>query len=159
KLRSALHDTTTRCPAYPMLFDELRALLDARRHLGVLHIEPANIDLVESLYGWQVFDRTMAQLSAVVTAMRGDTLPAGSLIGVGGDPADRFIVFVPEETPGRLLTHDDLTGMAAAVKVRLDAALGEDPFATLTPRLVVKVGHAFLSEDPFYRFERRVHAA
>jgi EAL domain-containing protein (putative c-di-GMP-specific phosphodiesterase class I) len=49
--------------------------------------------------------------------------------------------------------------MAAAVKVRLDAVLESDPFATMAPRLMVRVGHAFLSEDPFYRFERRVHAS
>ena len=29
----------------------------------------------------------------------------------------------------------------------------------MAPRITVRVGHAFLSEDPFYRFERRVHAA
>jgi EAL domain-containing protein (putative c-di-GMP-specific phosphodiesterase class I)/GGDEF domain-containing protein len=159
KLRSALHDRTTSFPAYPMLFDELRALLDARRHLGVLHIEPSNIDLVESLYGWQAFDRTMSQLASIVKTMPGVELPAGSLLAVPGIPADRFVAFVPEAEAGRLLTHDDLAVMAAAVKVRLDDALHEEPFATLSPRLVVKIGHAFLSEDPFYRFERRVHAA
>lgn len=159
KLRSALHDRTTRFPAYPMLFDELRTLLDARRHLGVIHIEPANIGLVESLYGWQVFDRTMAQLAGVVKALPGQELPVESLLAVGGVPGDRFVVFVPDDMTGRLLTHDDLAAMAAAVKVRLEAALHDEPFATLAPRLVVKVGHAFLSEDPFYRFERRVHSA
>jgi EAL domain-containing protein (putative c-di-GMP-specific phosphodiesterase class I) len=86
-------------------------------------------------------------------------LPAGALLAVGGVPADRFVAFVPDDEAGRPPTHDDLAGMAASVKLRLDAALHEEPFATLTPRLVVKVGHAFLSEDPFYRFERRVHAA
>jgi EAL domain-containing protein (putative c-di-GMP-specific phosphodiesterase class I)/GGDEF domain-containing protein len=159
KLRSALHDKTTRFPAYPMLFDELRALLDARRHLGVVHIEPWNIDLVESLYGWQLFDRTMAQLAAIVKTMPGRELPAGSLLAVGGVPADRFVAFIPEVETGRSLTHDDMAAMAAAVKVRLDAALHEEPFAAMAPSLVIRTGHAFLSEDPFYRFERRVHAA
>jgi EAL domain-containing protein (putative c-di-GMP-specific phosphodiesterase class I)/GGDEF domain-containing protein len=159
KLRSALHDRNTSFPAYPMLFDELRTLLDARRHLGVVHVEPANIDLVESLYGWQVFDRTMATLAAIVKSMPGSELPTACLLAVGGVPADRFVAFVPDDAAGRPLTHDDLAAMAASVKVRLDGALHEEPFATLTPRLVVKVGHAFLSEDPFYRFERRVHAA
>jgi EAL domain-containing protein (putative c-di-GMP-specific phosphodiesterase class I)/GGDEF domain-containing protein len=159
KLRSALHDRTTRIPAYPMLFDDLRTLLDARRHLGVVHIEPVNIALVESLYGWQVFDRTMAQLAAIVKTMPGNEVPVASLLAVGGVPADRFVVFVPDDEAGRLLTPDDLAGMAASVKLRLDAALQDEPFATLTPRLIAKVGHAFLSEDPFYRFERRVHAA
>ncbi len=159
KLRSALHDKATRFPAYPMLFDELRTLLDARRHLGIVHIEPSNIGLVESLYGWQVFDRTMAQLAGVVKGLPGQELPASTLLAVGGVPADRFVAFVPDDEAGRLLTHDDLAAMAAAVKVRLEVALHDEPFSTLAPRLIVKVGHSFLSEDPFYRFERRVHAA
>jgi len=159
KLRSALHDRTTRFPAYTMLFDELRTLLDARRHLGVVHIEPGNIDLVESLYGWQVFDRTMAQLAAIVKTLPGVELPANALLAVGGVPADRFVAFIPERADGRPLTHDDLAALAAAVKVRLDVALNDEPFAALAPRLIVSTGHAFLSEDPFYRFERRVHAA
>jgi EAL domain-containing protein (putative c-di-GMP-specific phosphodiesterase class I)/GGDEF domain-containing protein len=159
RLRSVLHDKTTRFPSYPMLFDELRTLLDTRRHLGVVHIEAHNIELVESLYGWQVFDRTMAQLAAIVKAMPGAELPAASLLAVGGVPADRFVAFVPDDAAGRLLTHEDLAALAAAVKVRLAAALDEEPLAELAPRLSVRVGHAFLSEDPFYRFERRVHAA
>jgi EAL domain-containing protein (putative c-di-GMP-specific phosphodiesterase class I)/GGDEF domain-containing protein len=142
-----------------MLFDELRSLLDTRRRLGVVHVEPANIDLVESLYGWQVFDRAMAHFAAALKGMPGAELPSGSLLAVGGVPADRFVVFVPSNFAGGEPTHDDLAATAAAVKVRLDALLDDDPFAALAPRLTVRVGHAFLSEDPFYRFERRVHAA
>jgi EAL domain-containing protein (putative c-di-GMP-specific phosphodiesterase class I)/GGDEF domain-containing protein len=159
KLKSALHDRTTRIPAYPVLFDELRTLLDQRRRLGVLLVEPANLDLVESLYGWQVFDRTMASLAAAMKAMPGAELPVGVLLTVAGVPADRFVVFVPAVSDGREPGAADLAAMAAAVKVRLDAVLESDPFATMAPRLMVRVGHAFLSEDPFYRFERRVHAS
>ena len=159
KLKGALHDRTTRFPAYTVLFDELRTLLDKRRHLGVVHIEPANIDLVESLYGWQVFDRTMAQLAGLVRAMPGAELPEGTLLAVGGVPADRFVAFVPDGEHGGALTHDEMASIAAAVKVRLDAALQVEPFTTLMPRLVIRAGFAFLSEDPFYRFERRVHAS
>ena len=159
RLKSALHDRTTRFPAYPVLFDDLRTMLDARRRLGVIHVEPANIDLVESLYGWQVFDRTMSQLAAVVKAMPGTELPHDALLAVGGVPADRFVAFLPSVADGGEPGHDDLAAIAAAVKVRLDALLAEEPFATMAPRITVRVGHAFLSEDPFYRFERRVHAA
>ncbi|HZN54676.1 MAG TPA: EAL domain-containing protein [Candidatus Polarisedimenticolaceae bacterium] len=159
KLRSALHDRATRTPAYPLLFDELRAQLERRRRIGVVHVEPANIDLVESLYGWQAFDRTMAGLAAVVGTLRGEELPEGALVSVGSVPADRFVLFVPAGHDGEELTHEALAALAAAVKVRLESASDDEPFATLTPRLSVKVGWSFLSEDPFYRFERRVHAA
>jgi len=159
KLRSALHDRATRAPAYPLLFDELRTMLDRRRRVGVVHVEAANIDLVESLYGWQAFDRTMAGLAAIVSRLPGDELPAGSLVSVGSVPADRFVLFVPGGHDGGDLTHDAIAAIAAAVKVRIEAASDDEPFAMLTPRLSVKVGWSFLSEDPFYRFERRVHAA
>jgi EAL domain-containing protein (putative c-di-GMP-specific phosphodiesterase class I) len=159
KLKSALHDRATRFPAYPMLFDELRTTLDGRRRLGVIHVEPANIDLVESLYGWQAFDRTMGLIAAVIKRMPGAELPAGSLLAVADVPADRFVMFVPATAEGHEPTPSDLASIAAAVKVRLDLALDDDPFATMAPRILVRVGHAFLSDDPFYRFERRVHAA
>jgi len=159
RLKSALHDRTTRFPAYPVLFDELRTLLDTRRRLGVIHIEPANIDLVESLYGWQAFDRAMSEFAATIKTMPGVELPPGALLSVGGVPADRFVVFIPVLSDGREPTHDDLAAIGAAVKVRLDVLLEGDGFATMAPRISVRVGHAFLSEDPFYRFERRVHAA
>jgi EAL domain-containing protein (putative c-di-GMP-specific phosphodiesterase class I)/GGDEF domain-containing protein len=159
KLKSALHDRTTRFPAYTVLFDELRSLLDARRHVGVVHIEPSNIDLVESLYGWQVFDRTMAQLAGVVKSLPGLELPENTILAVGGVPADRFVAFIPDAETGAALTHDDLAAFAAAAKLRIESALFEEPFATLSPRLSMKIGYAFLSEDPFYRFERRVHAS
>jgi EAL domain-containing protein (putative c-di-GMP-specific phosphodiesterase class I)/GGDEF domain-containing protein len=159
RFKSALHDRTTRFPSYPVLFDDLRTQLDARRRLGVVHVEPANLDLVESLYGWQVFDRTMAQFAAVIKKMPGAELPPGSMLAVGGVPADRFVAFIPELAGGAEPGHDDLAAIAAAVKVRLDALLEEDPFDSMAPRITVRVGHAFLSEDPFYRFERRVHAA
>ena len=159
KLRSALQDRTTGLPAYPMHVDALRAHLAARRRLGVIHVEPGNLDLVESLYGWQVFDRTMSRLAAVMKSMPGVELPAGSLLAVGGVPGDRFVAFVLEAPGGGEPNAEELAAIAAAVKVRLDQALDDDAFAALAPRLIVKVGHAFLSEDPFYRFERRVHAA
>jgi EAL domain-containing protein (putative c-di-GMP-specific phosphodiesterase class I) len=159
KLRSALHDRNTRFPSYAMLFDELRSMLDDRTHVGVVHVEPGNLDLLESLYGWQVFDRTMSQLADVVRAMPGHELPARALLAVGGVPADRFVAFLPDGAAGLAPSQDDLADAAAAVKLRLEEAIDVEPLASLSPRLAPRVGFAFLSEDPFYRFERRVHAA
>ena len=46
KLKSVLYDRTTGLPAFPVLFSELRTLLDSRREPGVLHLEIANLDTV-----------------------------------------------------------------------------------------------------------------
>src|SRR5512140_617301 len=100
KLRSALHDRITGLPAYALLFDNLRTALDARRHLGVLHVDVANLDLVESLYGWQTFDRVLAKISEVLSRLPGNVLPPSTLLAVNGVAGDRFVLFVPETSSG-----------------------------------------------------------
>jgi EAL domain-containing protein (putative c-di-GMP-specific phosphodiesterase class I) len=159
QLKSALHDRITGLPAYPLLAGELRGLLDGRRQIGVLHVEPANLAWVESLYGWQEFDRTMALLATALKDLPGGELPSGALLAVASVPADRFVVFLPDGPRGREITSDDLAAWAAAVKLRLEAVLDEDPAGPASPRIAIRTGHALLSENPFYRFERRLHSA
>jgi EAL domain-containing protein (putative c-di-GMP-specific phosphodiesterase class I) len=158
RLSAALHDRTTDLPAYPVLFDELRRALDARRRIGVIHAGITNLDLIESLYGWQAFDRAIAQIAEAVRALPGTELPASAMLSVGGVPADRFVLFVPHDGEGRDLDEQALGALATAVKSRLARALDDEGFHAVAPRPQARVGHALLSEDPFFRFERRVHA-
>jgi len=160
RLKSAVCDRITGLPAYTLLIDDLRTLLDVRRHVGVIHVEPVNLGIVESLYGWQAFDRTTAGLAEALLALPGTDLPGSARLAAGSVPADRFVVFVPDGPSGTEIDHAILAELAAAVKLKLDAALEQDAAAAaLSPRLLVRTGYALLSEDPFYRFERRLHAA
>lgn len=159
RLRGALHDRITGLPAYPLLFDTLRNLLDRRRHLGVLHVDIANLEMVESLYGWQVFDRILARVADSLRRAAGDDLPPTALLAVNGVAGDRFVAFVPEVQGGTEVRTDDLVRIASALQARLEREFDGEDFAGLSPRLVFRVGHSLLSENPFYRFERRVHAA
>jgi len=127
--------------------------------IGVIHAGVTNLDLIESLYGWQAFDRAIAQLAETIRTLPGAELPASALLAVGGVPADRFVLFVPEDGDGREVDDETLAGLAAAVKARLVRALDHDGFHAVAPQPQARVGHALLSENPFFRFERRVHAA
>jgi EAL domain-containing protein (putative c-di-GMP-specific phosphodiesterase class I) len=42
---------------------------------------------------------------------------------------------------------------------RMQREFDDDAFVGLSPKLEFRVGHAMLSQSPFYRFERRVYAA
>lgn len=159
KLRGALHDKTTDLPAYAVLFDDLRRALDERRRIGVIHAGITNLELIESLYGWQAFDRAIGELAGAMRALPGAELPASALVSVGGVPADRFVIFLPEDGRGRDVDEETLVALAAAVKARLARALETEGFEALAPKPQPRVGHALLSENPFFRFERRVHAA
>ena len=159
KLRRAVHDRITDLPAYPLLFDALRTLLDRRRHVGVLHLDVANLDVVESLYGWQVFDRILARVADVLRRAAGAELPPSALLAVNGVAGERFVVFVPEARSGKDVEPRDLSEIGEALRERLEEIFDDEAFAGLAPRLGFRFGHALLSENPFYRFERRVHAA
>jgi EAL domain-containing protein (putative c-di-GMP-specific phosphodiesterase class I) len=141
-------------PSYALLVDVLRGWLETRRHVGVLHVGVGDLELVESLYGWQVFDGIVARVGASLRDAVGVELPADALLAISGIGGDRFVVFVPDPSAA-----GDLATLAAAVGRRLDDVVHDETLAGLSPSLTVRVGHALLSDNPFFRFERRVHAA
>ncbi len=159
RLKSVLHDPATRLPAYPVLIAELQSFLDARRQVGVLHVEMEGLDLVESLYGWQTLDGILSRVSNSLREMQGSILPEGTLLAVNAVAGDRFIAFLPK-IPGTLeVQAGSLSEIGRTVRDRLTDTLDQEEFIGLNPRLEFRVGHALLSENPFYRFERRIHAA
>jgi EAL domain-containing protein (putative c-di-GMP-specific phosphodiesterase class I) len=159
KLRSVLYDRVTGLPAFPILLDRLRSWLDDRRAIGVLYIEVENLGVVESLYGWQVFDRILARVAGELSEAVGTELPDGSLLGLNGVAGDRFAAFVPRQPDGSEVDTSYLVDLGSRLCARLEEAFAGDDFAGLNPRLEFRTGQAQLTLDPFFRFERRVYAA
>ncbi len=160
KLRSVLHDRNTDLPAFPLLFDRLRTALDARRAVGVLHVELVNLEMVESLYGWQVFDRIVARVARLLREAVGRELPGGTLLTLNGVAGDRFVLFLPQREDGQDEPDGAWLGsVGRAVARKLERALDSAEFVGLSPKLCARVGHALLADNPFYRFERCVYAA
>ena len=159
KLKSVLHDRTTGYPAVAVLLDQLRSRLDGRRALGVLHVAIENLPLVESLYGWQVLDRVLSKVAFEIREACGEELPKETLLAINAVAGDSFAAFVIERTDGREVDAAFMRAKGDALRGRIEAALGDDEFTGLGPQLTVRVGHALLSRNPFYRFERRVYAA
>ena len=159
RLKSALQDPATGLPAYPLLVNELQSRLDARRQIGVLHVGMSGLPLVESLYGWQTLDRILSRVAGALTAMVGQVLPQGSLLSINAVAGDRFIIFVPKIHGSLEVEAGQLAEIGRTVAERLETMFDSDEFAGLNPRLGFQVGHALLSENPYYRFERRIHGA
>jgi EAL domain-containing protein (putative c-di-GMP-specific phosphodiesterase class I)/GGDEF domain-containing protein len=159
RLRSLLFDRVTGLPSCAAVVEEVRNLVDRRRHVGVLHFQLLDLDLVESLYGWQVFDRILARAAAGLSACLGQELPPGTVLALNAIAGERLLAFVPHGPDGRDVDGVFLGRTAAAVAHRLAEIFEGEEFGGLAPRLHVREGWALLSEDPFYRFERRVQAA
>jgi EAL domain-containing protein (putative c-di-GMP-specific phosphodiesterase class I) len=159
RLKSALYDRVTGLPSLPLLFDRLRGWLEHRRSIGVLHVEVVDLVMVESLYGWQVFDRIVAHCARALEGSRGAELPEDTLIALNGVAGDRFVLFVADKSTGHAVDPPFLAALSTAVCRRLERAFDDERFAGLSPELRFRAGHALLSANPFYRFERCVYAA
>jgi EAL domain-containing protein (putative c-di-GMP-specific phosphodiesterase class I)/GGDEF domain-containing protein len=159
RLKSLLFDRVTGLPSCPAVVEQVRDMVDGRRHVGVLHFQLLDLELVESLYGWQVFDRILARAAAGLTNCLGRELPAGSVLALNAIAGDRLLAFVPHGAQERDVDGPTLARTAGAVAGHLSDLFDGDEFGGLSPRLHVRAGWALLSEDPFYRFERRVQAA
>ncbi len=141
---------------------------------------------MESLYGWQVFDRILQRIAEALRRWAEESLRGETLLGLNGIAGDRFALFVPrrpaprsgdspsDSTESRELpelpefpeSKDPsavdaryLSDLCSRIRDALERAFDADEFAGLNPRLEFRVGHALLSVDPFHRFERRVYAA
>jgi EAL domain-containing protein (putative c-di-GMP-specific phosphodiesterase class I) len=158
-LRSVVYDRATGLPSYPVLFDRVRSWLEERRVVGVIHLEVDELSLVESLYGWQVLDRILSRIAAVLADSTGEVLPPGTLVGLCGVGGDRFAAFLPCREDGEPVDGAYLDTRIEPLGERLAQAFAGAEFAGLAPRLVFRLGRALVSLDPFHRFERRIWAA
>ncbi|MDH3283700.1 MAG: EAL domain-containing protein [Acidobacteriota bacterium] len=159
QLRAALRDPTTGLFGYSLHFDRVRAMLTERQRIGVLWVSLRDEGMVEAVYGWQAYDDLVAEAAAALEGSVGETLPDGCLVATSGVHADAFTVFVPADPEGRELDAATLAALATA----LDRVLGQrlrDTFERRGPLAGhVRVGAALLVDNPFHRFERRVHHA
>ena len=89
----------------------------------------------------------------------GRELPLATLLSIHAVAGDRFVAFVPESREGGELDGPLLGEIAREVRATLDVLLDTERYAGLSPRVTFRVGHALLAESPYFRFERRVHAA
>jgi EAL domain-containing protein (putative c-di-GMP-specific phosphodiesterase class I)/GGDEF domain-containing protein len=158
KLRSVLYDRVTALPTFPVLIDDLRAWLESRRAIGVIHVEAENLDVVESLYGWQVFDRILERVAGVLDRGVAGLCGTPVALGLNGVAGDRFAVFVACREDGSEVDARYLASVCDTLRDRLEEAFSGEDFAGLNPRLEFRLGHALLAHDPFFRFERRLYA-
>lgn len=159
KLRTLLWDRTTELPAFPSLIDRLRTALDERHHLGLIQLEIAELDLVESIYGWQVFDRVMARVAGTLRRLLDSELPPGSLLALERVAGERFLVFVPQDPRGRDPEPKWLAERGRRLVGLINAVLAGDDLDGIAPRLRARAGHALILPSPFYRFERCIYGA
>ena len=133
KLKSVVYDRTTGLPSYAVLLNRLRGLLDDRSCIGVLAVTIDNLELVESLYGWQVLDRILARVAFVLQEAKGKELPEDALLAVNGVAGDRFAAFLPSQPNRPEVDGAFLTKRGQQLRRRLQRSFAGAGFVGLRP--------------------------
>jgi EAL domain-containing protein (putative c-di-GMP-specific phosphodiesterase class I) len=158
RLKAALYDPNTDLQSVPAVLDAVRSLFDGARWVGVIHVEIDAMSRIESIYGWQVCDRLLRAVSAVLHEARGDLYVRESVLAQAGIYGGRFLVLTPlpgdAHAPLQVLDHaaSDLTS-------RLVERFGSAEFHSMSPAVAFHVGYSAFTDQPFLRLERIVYAA
>lgn len=159
RLRAALRDPNTGLFSYPYHFDAIRMLLADRPRIGVLWVGLGDRQLVETVYGWETYDRLLAAAADALQDAAGSVLDERSVVTMARVHADAFAVFTPGAPGATSIDAPALDLLAARIESVLLDAIGDlMPHGGMSRRETA-VGAALLSDHPFHRFERRVHQA
>ncbi len=158
RLRAALRDPVSGLFAYPLYFDEVRALLTDRQRVGTVWVSLGDRRIVEAIYGWEAYDQLVGAAARFLGDARGALMPESSILATAGVHADAFTAFVPTDRAGRELDHASLAAITSEIEERLDHELSKNASGG-TSSFGVRVGGALLTDNPFHRFERRVYLA
>lgn len=159
RLKAALHDPNTGLDATAAVLEAARALFQTSRAVGLIHVEVDPLARVETVYGWQLFDRILKTVADEIRSARETPLPAASIVCQAGICADRFLVLVPLGR-GEVSTRPELLDTGCrALQDRLTTRFSGSDFRAMSPRPTFSIGCAVVAEHPFYRLERQLYRA
>lgn len=155
--RSRLFDRDVGLPALPSVVDDLRRQLEDSGSVGLLMFMLNAERQVEELWGWQAYDRLIAEFVKALRARAGTGgLPTG-LLCLPAVRADEILSFVPVHNGkrSRPALEQWLRELAAELEFFVSQFLTERLQGT--DRYCSHVGHALIEFDPKVRVERVVY--
>ena len=155
RLKSALHDGVTGLYSYHLHIERLNLSSDGKP-IGVIVLDFPSLANLECVHGWEMSDRFLSGVAALLGALKGRTLPQSTLIALDGVHGNSFLLFLYERLDGTEMNIADLSGTVAGLSRDLAARLATAGWAPARSRIDFTAGYAFASTNPSARFERRL---
>jgi EAL domain-containing protein (putative c-di-GMP-specific phosphodiesterase class I) len=156
RLKSALYDRVTGLYSYQVHVDHLQSETEGRR-LGVIVLEFPSLGALEAAQGWEVSDRLLSGVGALLGALKGRDIPPSTVLALEGVCGNCFVLFQRESKGGAEVTVAELARVAASLSGHLEARLATAEWAPAGPRVEFSVGYAMVTANPAARFERLLH--
>jgi EAL domain-containing protein (putative c-di-GMP-specific phosphodiesterase class I)/GGDEF domain-containing protein len=158
QLRGCLFDPTTGLPALPAVIEQVRRRLEDGEAIGLIYLDLASGERLESICGWQTYDRLLRQVSAAILAFRERALTPQDAVAVTAVRGDEFVIFTGARL-GQTLDEPRLTRLCDRLAAELAAKLQLAADSEIPPGISVSCGSALVAIDPTVRIERSIHQA
>jgi EAL domain-containing protein (putative c-di-GMP-specific phosphodiesterase class I)/GGDEF domain-containing protein len=156
KLRGYVFDPNTGLPALPAVIEDVRRRLEDGEPIGLIYLDLASGERLESICGWQTYDRLLKLVTAVVLDFRDRVLTPRDLVAQTAVRGDEFVVFAgPRESLG--LDERRLTRLRERLAEHLYERLRLEIGNEIPQGIAVGCGSAMVHTDPTVRIERSIY--
>jgi len=157
KFKSCLYDMNTGLPVLPIVIDEIRKMVDDYGKVSLIFIDIAKD--IESLYGWQIYDKLIRQTINSINNMKKDVLPGHTIITLANVRSGEILLFLATDKIGNPLTNAEVERIQYKIKDVVENELpGWEPNYIFATR-VFRFGYSFLIKSPIRRTERTISQA
>ncbi|HAF08317.1 MAG: Diguanylate cyclase/phosphodiesterase [candidate division TA06 bacterium 32_111] len=157
RFKSCLYDMNTGLPVLPLVIEDIRKLSDDYGKVVVIYIDITKD--IESLYGWQMYDKLIRQTVNSISFLKKEILPENTIITLTGVRSGEILLFLSTDKNGNILSNDEVEMMEKRIKSKIENELpGWEPnyiFATK----VFRIGYSFFTKSPTRRMERTIFQA
>jgi len=156
KLRGYLFDPNTGLPALPAVIEDVRRRLEDGEPVGLIYLDLASGERLESICGWQTYDRLLKQVTAALLEFRGRALSPRDAVALTAVRSDEFLLFVgPRDGQG--LDERRLTRLREKLAEDLYGRLRVEMDNEIPQGIALACGSALVHVDPTVRIERSIY--
>lgn len=159
KLARLLFDQVTDLPTVPLLFGEIKRILEEKGQLGLLYVNIVKYSSIEEIYGWKTFDDIVRHVANCLIKVKQTHLREEDILSEIMISGNAFVILASHPRTKEWVEFVDLD----KVRQRIYKVLRKELQSTLDPSVYQKfgcyVGCTIMDYEPAARLERQVYRA
>jgi EAL domain-containing protein (putative c-di-GMP-specific phosphodiesterase class I) len=159
QLAQLLFDQVTDLPTVPLLFPDMRKILDEQGQLGFLYLEVVQYSAIERIYGWQTFDEIVKDIADCLLKFKQERLRQNDMMAEVMISGNAFVFVLSPPRTKEWLEYSDLDKVRKRIYHSLESFLKERLEPSIYEKFGCYIGCTVIDYDPSIRFERLVYQA
>jgi EAL domain-containing protein (putative c-di-GMP-specific phosphodiesterase class I)/GGDEF domain-containing protein len=156
QLRGFLFDPNTGLPALPAVVEDVRRRVEDGEPMGLIYLDLSSGERLESICGWQTYDRLLKQVTVTLLEFRDRALTPRDAVALTAVRGDEFLVFIGPR-PNQALDERRLARLRDRIAGELEGRLRAELDREIPQGLSISFGSALVRTDPTVRIERSIY--